>query len=390
MFTTTITEEQRLHKAVVKLMSEPALTALCGVMMVGKRSIDETFPTACIDGLNEKYGRAFVDTLNDAQLRAVILHEVGHKMYMHITTWVHLWRIDADRANRAADYVVNLWLHDLIVKDKVQAEFWTSPAPLLDEQYRGMSVQQVFDKLAQQGQGNKGGKGDGQAMDEHDYEHAESMTEAEVQELKQTIDSALRQGQMMAGKLGTGGDRLLGELLESKIDWREALREFVMDLCAGSDFSTWSKPNRRYFGEGFYMPSGVSQRVGELMLAIDTSGSIGGPELAQFLGEVKGICDQVKPERVRLVYWDTTICREELYEFDQLATLTDSTKPAGGGGTDAACIPAYIAAKGYSPQAVVVLTDGYVSSWGSWAHPVLWCVCGSKAQPPMGKVVYVD
>lgn len=389
MFAATLTEEQRLHKAIVKLMSEPALLSLSGVMMIGKRAIHETCPTARTDGANEEYGRAFVATLSDPQLRAVILHEVGHKMYRHIATWLHLWKIDAQRANQAADFVVNLWVYDLITKDKVDAQFWTQPAPLLDEAYRGMSVQQVFDLLPPSKGGGKGGAGE-PSMDEHDHESAQEMTESEVQELEQAIDAALRQGQMLAGKLGTGGVRGVEELLQSKVDWREALREFIHAQCAGSDYSTWSRPNRRYFGEGFYMPSGVSQRVGELMVAVDTSGSIGGPELARFLGEVKGICDQVKPERVRLVYWDTAICADEVYEFDQLASLVTSTKPAGGGGTDASCIPAYIAAKGYTPQAVVVLTDGYVSGWGQWAHPVLWCVVGSKRVPPVGKAVYVE
>jgi hypothetical protein len=113
-------------------------------------------------------------------------------------------------------------------------------------------------------------------------------------------------------------------------------------------------------------------------------------ELSEFLTEVKAICDQVKPERVRVLYWDTEICADELYEHDQLGSLVYTTKPAGGGSTDASCVPQYIAAKGYSPQAVVVLTDGYVCSWGSWVHPLLWCIVGSKAQPPVGKVVYVD
>jgi len=382
-----LTAEQRLQRAVLILMHESALTALCGVMMVGARSIKDDCPTAYTDGVNEVYGRGFVATLNDKQLRAVILHEVGHKMYMHITTWKHLWKIDADRANRAADYVVNLWVKDLIEKDNVNAEFWTAPKPLLDEKYRGMSVQQVFNLLPA---GGGKGSGGGGAMDEHDANKAQQMTQAEQDDLAQQIDSALRQGAMMAERTGSGGSRAIGDLLESKIDWRQALREFFSATCAGNDYSTWARPNRRFIGEGFYMPSGVSQRVGEIVVAIDTSGSIGLAELSEFLTEVKAICDQVKPERVRVLYWDTEICADEVYEHDQLGSLVYTTKPAGGGGTDASCVPQYIAAKGYSPQAVVVLTDGYVCSWGSWVHPLLWCIVGSKAQPPVGKVVYVD
>lgn len=385
-----ITEEQRLHKAVVKLMSEEALTSLCGVIMVGKREVVDSIPTACTDGVNEKYGRKFIGSLSDPQLRAVILHELGHKMYMHLTTWEHLWRIDPDRANRAADRVVNLWVYDLINKDSVNAEFWTSPPPLLDEKYRGMSVQQVFDDLGKQGQGQDQDQGQPEpSMDEHDHESAQSMSEAQKQQVKQTIDSALRQGAMMADKLGSGGDRALGDLLQSKIDWRQVLREFITNLCVGSDYATWASPNRRFIGEGYYMPSGVSEQVGEVIVAPDMSMSMW-DQLPRIMGEIKGICEQVKPSQIRILYWDTQVCADEVYDFAQLDQIMSLTKPAGGGGTDAACIPAYIATKGYTPQAVIVLTDGYVCSWGSWVHPVLWCVTGSKVRPPMGKVVYVD
>lgn len=383
-----LTVEQRIQRAVLILMHEPALTALCGVMMVGTRTVKDDCPTAYTDGLNEVYGRAYVGKLSDKQLRGLILHELGHKMFMHLTTWQHLWKIDPHLTNIAADYVVDQWVQDLITIDKVDAEV---PDPLIDPAFKGMSVQQVFDILGKEKQQNKGkprprpgGK------DEHDHGKAQAMTQAEKDDIAQQIDSAIRQGAMMSDKLGSGGSRALGDLLESKIDWRQALREFFSTTCAGNDYSTWARPNRRFMGEGFYMPSGVSQRVGEIAVAIDTSGSIGGAELNNFLTEVKAICDQVKPERVRLLYWDTSICADELYEFNELGSLVQSTKPAGGGGTDASCIPQYITAKGYTPQAVVVLTDGYVCSWGSWVHPLLWCIMGSKAVPPVGKVVYVE
>lgn len=381
-----LTIEQRIQRAVLILMHERALQPLCPVMMVGTRTVSNDFPTAYTDGLNEVYGRQYVQSMSDKKLRGLILHELGHKLFTHLTTWVNLWKQDAELANIAADYVVDQWVQDLIDIDKVDAEV---PDPLINPAYRGMSVAQVFAHLLKD---KKAGKKPtrGQGKDQHDHEKAQGMSQAEQDEIKQQIDSAIRQGAMMSDKLGSGGNRALGDLLDSKIDWREALREFVSTTCAGSDYSTWARPNRRFIGEGFYMPSGVSQRVGELVVAIDTSGSIGGEELNNFLGQVKAICDQAKPERVRLLYWDTQICADEVYEFNDLGSLVQTTKPAGGGGTDAACIPQYIAAKGYTPQAVVVLTDGHVCSWGQWYHPLLWCVVGSKRVPPVGKVVYVE
>ena len=140
------------------------------------------------------------------------------------------------------------------------------------------------------------------------------------------------------------------------------------------------------------MPSSISERIDEIVIAIDTSGSIGGRELAQFLGEVSGICEQVNPERVRLVYWDTSVCADEVYEGDAIRDIARSTKPAGGGGTDVRCVPLYLQEKSIKAQAVVVLTDGYLgNTWGSWDVPVLWCVMGNKsANPTTGRVVHVD
>ena len=132
--------------------------------------------------------------------------------------------------------------------------------------------------------------------------------------------------------------------------------------------------------------------MGELVIAIDTSGSIGARELSQFLSEVKGICDNVHPEKVRLLYWDTKVCADETYAGVVLDNLAESTKPAGGGGTNVECVPEYMTAQGIKPQAVVVLTDGYLGgSWGQWSSPVLWCIVDNKhASPDVGKVVHVE
>ena len=86
-------------------------------------------------------------------------------------------------------------------------------------------------------------------------------------------------------------------------------------------------------------------------MAIDTSGSIGQRELSAFLTEVKEICETVHPERVRLMYWDTRVCRDEKYDMHELDTLVQSTKPAGGGGTDVDCVTDYIRDNNINAQA---------------------------------------
>ena len=107
-----LTGEERLSKAVVKIMGHPKYVALAGVVMVGTKTIDEGIPTACTNGRDCKFGREFISNLTDAELRFVVLHEEYHKLYRHLHTWKYLWKIDAMIANMAMDYVINLKIVD--------------------------------------------------------------------------------------------------------------------------------------------------------------------------------------------------------------------------------------------------------------------------------------
>ena len=115
--------------------------------------------------------------------------------------------------------------------------------------------------------------------------------------------------------------------------WREVLREYVKTMCRAKDTSSWRRVNRRFLSAGTYMPSLVGERVGRLVIAIDTSGSIGNHELAEFLGEVKGIAEEVKPSAVDLIYWDSAVASHEEYDEMTVSNIVSSTQPKGGGGT---------------------------------------------------------
>ena len=393
-----LTPEQRLSKAVVDIMGNPKYVALAGVLMIGDRTVVDDIPTACTNGRDEMYGRDFVDSLNDAELRFLVLHEVYHKLYKHLITWRHLHDDDPQLANQACDYVINVKIAD----DNGDGWATMPQGGCYSEKYRGWDSAAVFHDIRENGspqdqqQGSGQGSGDGQpqspqGFDDHDWDGAAELTPDEKRELARDVDEAIRQGALIAGKVGSGGDRDLDDLLAPQIDWREVLREFINTTCAGNDYSTWQRPNRRYVSSGYYMPSGISEQVGELVIAVDTSGSIGQVELTAFMSEIRSICDTVQPERIRLLYWDTEICEDEKYDMNQLDDLVKTTKPKGGGGTNVECVTEYLTAEGIKPQAAIVLTDGYLGgSWGQWACPVLWCILDNKsAKPDTGKYVNI-
>lgn len=381
-----LTAEQRLRKAVIDIIGRNEFIALTGVLLIGTKIVDDKVKTACTNGRDEAYGRKFVDELSDAEFRFVVLHECYHKMYKHLTTWKHLHDVDHDKANRACDYVINLKL----ANTDACKEGWIKlpDGVLIDNSFADMDSAKVFKLLQSR---PKGGDGDEyNPFDEHKWDEAQEMSEQEQKDLAKEIDNALRQGALLAGKVGTGANRDLGDLLDPKQDWRELLRDFVTTTCAGKDYSTWRRPNRRYVGMDILMPSAISESLGEIVIGIDTSGSIGDEDLNAFLSEIKGICDTVKPSKVRLLYWDTAVRKQEVYLQDELDGLVHATKPAGGGGTDTTCVPQYLNEHGIKPECVVMLTDGYVGGWGQWSVPVLWCILNNKrATADVGKTVHI-
>jgi len=388
-----LTVEQRVSKAVYDIVNNPKYLALSGVVMVGERTVSDTVPTACTNGRDEIYGRAFVEELNDPELRFLMLHEVYHKLYKHLTTWEWMYKQNPTLANIACDHVINIKISD----DNTDGWAVMPANGCRDYKYRGWDEARVFKDLCENDSSDDddgGDRPDGPSgFDEHDWEGAQELTDDEKRELARDIDEAIRQGAMVAGKVGDGSERdRFGELLEPQINWREVLREFIQNTCAGSDYSTWSRPNRRYVSSGYYMPSGISDQVGELVIAIDTSGSIGQTELTLFMSEIRQICQSLMPERIRVLYWDTKVRGNETYDTHELDELPKTTKPVGGGGTSVECVPNYIRDNNINPQACVVLTDGYVfGSWGQWDCPVLWCILDNKtAKPDTGKQVHIQ
>ena len=379
--------EDRITKAHISLMQNKRTLAYSGILMVGKTTVDDYCPTAATNGRDVIYGADYVKSLTDAELRGLILHENKHKLYMHLFLWRKLYEEDAMLANQACDYVINLEIKDL---DKAELFIKLPAGGLIDEKYRGLDSGEVFKLLQQDKENGKGGAGD--PLDEHNWEGAQELDEADKQALAKEIDAAIRTGALLAGKQGGDIDRRFEELMQSKVDWKEQLREYVSLVCVGKGNSTWAKPNRRWLQQDMYLPSQVSESIGSICVGIDTSGSISGEDITKALTELVTICDTCIPERVDLLYWDTKVAAHEVYFEEDYDGLVRSTRPKGGGGTQVQCVPDYIKDKGLKPQCVVVITDGYCSGWGTdWNVPVMWVLVGNKYDTPThGVTIRVD
>ena len=408
-----ITQETRLKKAHIALMKHQETALYSGVILMGTSAVEDGIPTAYTDGRNKKYGREFMSKLSDSQLRGLILHENLHVALKHVGRFTKEFKDNPMLINVATDYAVN----DVIMSMNDKGFCELPEGGLYDEKFHNWSAREIYNYLKstlppqpkvsislQGGQGKGDDEGQSQSIkinidgkelevsptDEHDF-GANEMSVAEQAQLSDAIDRALREGGILAGRMGSKMPRAIDELLEPKVNWRDALREFVTSATRGSDEYTWRKFNKRMMANDLYLPSLENESVGELVVAIDTSGSIGGVELTEFATELASICDSVTPDKVRVLWWDTAVHGEQVFDSSSYQNIAGLLKPQGGGGTMVSCVSEYLNKNKVNAEAVLVFTDGYVESDIKWdiTVPTLWMVTQRRDfQPPMGgKVV---
>ena len=445
------TAEERIQWAHVRLMDNKETMFFGALSMYGKNTIStDITATAATNGIDTAYNPDFVQELDNKELLFIVLHEQMHKAYKHLSTWKHLVKKDALLANMAMDYVINLKLVDLDPQGRLftmptfkEGEKKGQPQGLIDEAYRDMDTQQVFNDLEQKNKQptqpptNEGGKpcedgedgdpvdapqppepptGEGgkpcpddyseeikermkHHLDDHNWD--EKASDEEIEKTEVELDRAIRQ---CIEAVGDGAGDFVTQLkadIEVVTPWEELLADFIQSVCKGSDISSFRRYNKRLIGSDILMPHTLGEQIGEVVVAIDTSASVGQETIDQFLSEVKVIVEDVLPEKVHLMYWDTAVASHEIYDENDYDVLTETTKPMGGGGTDPLCVAEYVEDNillESKVEAVIFLTDGYVGNmgediWGQLEYPLLWAICPdgySNFNPRVGQVIQLN
>jgi len=431
-------QETLLKQAHIALMKHPQTALYSGVMLMGESAVEDGNFTAYTDGVNKKYCRQFLEKItNPAKRRGLILHENLHVALKQLPRHLDLFKENRKLANMAADFVVNDIIYNIsgTIGNTPERIVELPDGALYDSMFHDWSVRQVWDHLKKQNppppprgkkgkpcdEGNPapgGGSGDEPAdgeseksdkiiingnelkdipndgdFDEHDFEKlVEGMDPEDVKKLGDSIDKALREGGMLAGRMGGKMPRAISDLLTPKVDWKDALRDIVSSSIRGKDEFTWRRLNKRQLVNDLYLPSIENETVGEVVVAIDTSGSISGDILTGFATELASICDLCEPEKVRVLWWDTHVHGEQIFEGNYMG-LAKMLKPVGGGGTRVGCVSDHIVKERINADCVIVFTDGYVESSFLWdvIPPTLWMVTENTSfHPPVGKKVMIN
>jgi predicted metal-dependent peptidase len=371
---------------------------------------DEWCGTAATDGRNFYYNTRFIQLLKPKEIEFLFGHEVLHCVYDHFgrrgEREPQIWNI-------ANDFCVNADL-----KEHGVGEFITSVPCLYDRKYNGWSSEKVYDDLMKNakkislgdllnqmidehldGEGDEEGSGGGDDGEEVDGsgkgkgKGRPKISEEERRAIRDEIKEAMLAAAATvdgAGNIPLGVQRLIKEMTEPKMNWRELLR-MNLESTIKSDY-TWMRASRRGWHMDAVMPGMKPDEMIDIALAIDASGSMDADMLKDILSEVQGIMDSFPVYKIHVVSFDTQTYNPQKYDSDNLDSIVDY-EVQGGGGTSFECFYEYFKENDITPHRLVVFTDGYPG--GSWGDEnfceVTWILHGTTTiEPPFGTWAYYE
>lgn len=396
----------KISKAKARLlMDHPFFATLLlrtPVMVTDETPYGQPIPLAATDGEQIYYNPEFLEKCSVEDVMTVLAHEIGHDSLLHS---FRLGGRNADLFNQAADHAINLMLID----QKFQCPNVLNGGWLADPQYKGMSADKIYDDLkrkqqppsgggqgggqgngkgkgkggapGQPGQGNSPGSGSGKPQ-QRDGLHGDLMPAraksdadqaAAQQRAKQRVASAANMARL-AGKLTGELERMVGDMLETKVSWVEVLREYMLRIVKTKD--NWTRRNRRF--SDIYLPTRRSRKMGPMVFIPDTSGSMMGDDMEKICSEMSHCAQQVEPEGIRVIWADAAVKGEQDFANNEFSYA--ALKPEGGGGTDMRVPLKY--AEQYDPVVVVLMTDCY-TPWPDEPCPFpVICISTTKQSCP--------
>ncbi|PIE73287.1 MAG: hypothetical protein CSA20_04185 [Deltaproteobacteria bacterium] len=368
---------------------------------------DRSCHSAWTDGECLAYNPDYINSISQDKLVGLTAHIVMHPACGH-----HLRRgkRDGKRWNEACDYAINWILED--------AGFSLPEAFQSRQEFREMSAEAIYAVLVgddgeeeQEGEepeepenpsendredetGPQQAEPDsqgarpsqegvpGEVRDSPTLE-ADSPQDGENSSWEEAMLSAASQAREM-GRLPDGISRLVDKQLYPQLPWAELLARFI-ERNARSDY-TWMMPNRRYLHQDVYFPALLENELQQIVVAVDTSGSVQPDELQHFAAEITAIMEQF-PSRLHLLYCDAAV--QEYRQFDK-ADLPVVIEPKGGGGTDFRPVFERVEKEHIPAACLIYLTDMECLHFPAEMppYPVLWVQTGeSRTRPPFGECI---
>ena len=376
---------EKLVAARIKMLFQQPFFGNIACRLQLKDVTDEGWcPTAATDGRYFYYNRDFVDRLTVGQTVFLVGHEIGHCIYEH---FLRVNGRDKQYWNMAGDYKINGMLvrekiGDIIdqVKicydEKYNTEEWYTENVYDDLYSKQAPVQMTLDvHLDMEGDDDNGsGSDDGDAGKNGDQKGKgkPTISKDDAKAISDELKNAMIQAAQTAGAGNVPAEiaRMIGELTEPKMDWRQYVRA-TLESTLSNDF-TFMRPNRKSQFNSVVIPSMTKDEKIDICIALDASGSISQLDCADFLSEVQGIMDQFGSYRIRIWSFDTAVYAYDEFTDDDGRSI-EEYRIVGGGGTDFMCNWKFMEQEGIEPDQFIMFTDGYPWTVGVCQTIVIQC-----------------
>ena len=364
------------------------------------------------DGKSFYYNPDYIDALDADQTQFALSHEALHCALSHFHRRGHRVKM---RWDLACDYAVN----PLLINDGLKP----TPDAMHLREYEGMTAEEIYPCLEdndnggerdlenkdksedadnddeQSKQDNSGGsnkkekenneqsEGKGEQDKEQDDDgqggmsaKPAAMSAQEEDELslqwEQRLAGAAQQA-LQSGKLEGEMARMVDHLLQPKLPWRMLLARY-MSATAREDYS-YTRPSSRR-GDPAVYPSMRSNET-NIVVAVDTSGSIDEEEIREFISEIDAIKSQVRAS-VTLLTCDSELNYGCPWKFEAWDTFEFDVEIRGGGGTNFTPVFDWIEKQDQAPDLLVYFTDADgVFPDVEPNFPVTWLVKGKTTVP---------
>ena len=374
-------------------------------------------PTTATDARAFYYNPEYIAQLRMDQTQFMLAHEALHCALSHFARRRHRSRHKWDLA---CDFAINPLLIDEglspppnalyvpmykgmtaeeiypLIEDDDDSQTLDKHAYDRDNQSRGSDSGMREDDLLERPPPGKprGREQDGSAQAEQEPQFAgvgvsepEPLDPNEQETLsvqwQQRMAGAAQQA-MQAGKLGGELARMIEHLLQPQLPWRMLLARY-MTAMARDDYS-YMRPSRR---EGnFILPTLRSHQL-ELVVAVDTSGSIKDREMEEFIDEIDALNGQIRA-RVTLLPCDAKLCEGAPWIFEPWEEFARPQEITGGGGTSFLPVFDWVERAGMPPDLLVYFTDAQGSfPRNEPSYPVIWLVKG-RSKVPWGQRIQLN
>lgn len=345
--------------------------------------------TAATDGRHLYYNKDFFNDLTTKQIEFVVAHEILHNVFEHMLRNEgrnrQIW-------NAAVDYAVN----GQLVRDKI-GEVPSKIKIFHDTKHYGKPAEQIYDEIYTE-EDDKSLSALGQLLDEHiDWEKdgdgkRPQLSKEDLKQIRDEIKEQMLQAAQAAGAGNTPAEiqRMIRELTEPKMNWREILRQQIQSTIK-NDY-TFMRPNRKAWHMNAILPGTNYDETIDICVAIDMSGSIGDEQAKDFLSEIKGIMQEYKDFKIKLWCFDTDVYAEQDFDGYTMDDF-DDYQPVGGGGTEFMANWDYMKENDIQPKKFIMFTDGYpFGSWGdeNYCDTVFIIHGNDKIVPPFGAHAYYE